>query len=208
MMWMPMPGQSWGGASVMFMLMWLAMMVAMMLPSALPMVAKYYRVTNRDAGATLLLVAAYFLIWNIAGGVIFVAGVVWANVCMHSDALSRAMPMVFGVSIVAAGIMQFMPWTALGLAHCRGPLSCGAMKNAKDASPFRLGLRCGVSCLACCSGPTLILLTLGMMNLLVIALVTLLISMEKLMPSPRLIMRLSGVAAVIAGIAMAGSMAV
>src|SRR5208282_5885915 len=43
MMWMPMPGQTWFGSTVMFMLMWLAMMVAMMLPSSLPMIQRFYR---------------------------------------------------------------------------------------------------------------------------------------------------------------------
>src|ERR1700676_2391138 len=43
MMWMRMPGQTWGGAVAMFLMMWLAMMVAMMLPSALPMLLSYRR---------------------------------------------------------------------------------------------------------------------------------------------------------------------
>ena len=48
MMWMPMPGQTWLGSTVMFMLMWLAMMVAMMLPSYLPTILRYHRARRSE----------------------------------------------------------------------------------------------------------------------------------------------------------------
>ena len=43
MMWMVMPGQTWLGAALSFVGMWLAMMIAMMLPSSLPMLLLYRR---------------------------------------------------------------------------------------------------------------------------------------------------------------------
>jgi predicted metal-binding membrane protein len=80
MMWMPMAGQTWAGAAVMFMLMWLAMMVAMMLPSALPMIFGYHAMQSRDGGKmvaarTLWMTGGYFFVWSGAGAVIFVAGI-------------------------------------------------------------------------------------------------------------------------------------
>ena len=65
-----------------------------------------------------------------------------------------------------------------------------------------MGIRSGISCVICCSGPTLILLALGMMNPAVIVLVTAVIAMEKLMPKPELIVRLGGIIAVIVGLIM------
>jgi predicted metal-binding membrane protein len=41
MAWMRMPGQSWPGAAMSFLGMWIVMMVAMMLPSLIPMLWRY-----------------------------------------------------------------------------------------------------------------------------------------------------------------------
>src|SRR5262250_9878 len=41
MAWMRMPGQTWRGAAVTFLTMWVVMMVAMMLPSLVPMLRRY-----------------------------------------------------------------------------------------------------------------------------------------------------------------------
>ena len=130
MMWMPMPGQTWLGATVMFMLMWLAMMVAMMLPSYLPTILRYHRARRRenDRGAlvsTSLVMAGYFFVWSAAGAVIFVVGIALAIATMRWTTLSRSMPFIFAATIFIAGCMQFMPWTKFGLRECRGSLACG-----------------------------------------------------------------------------------
>ncbi len=70
MMWMPMPGQTWLGSTVMFMVMWLAMMVAMMLPSYLPMILRHHRARRgendrRALASTFLMMAGYFFVWAL-----------------------------------------------------------------------------------------------------------------------------------------------
>jgi hypothetical protein len=50
--------------------------------------------------------------------------------------------------------------------------------------------------------PMLVLLALGMMSPAVIVLVTVVIAMERLLPKPELIVRLSGIVAVIVGLLM------
>ncbi len=210
MMWMPMPGQTWLGLTVMFMLMWLAMMVVMMLPSYLPTIFRYHRARRSEndgdalAGTSVML-AGYFFVWSAVGGVIYLAGIALAMAAMRWVTVSRSMPMVIAATVFAAGCMQFMPWTKFGLRECRGSIACGASLSRSGASSaWRVGIRSGISCVACCIGPTLILLALGMMNPAVIALVAVVIAMEKLMPKPELIVRLSGIVAVIAGLIMIG----
>jgi predicted metal-binding membrane protein len=113
------------------------------------------------------------------------------------------MPLIFAATIIMAGCLQFMPWTKSGLRECRGPLACGVSLLRSGAwSAWRAGVRSGISCVRCCSGPMLILLALGMMNPAVIVLVAAVIAMEKLMPKPELIVRLSGIIAVILGLIM------
>ena len=50
MAWMRMPGQTWTGAAVSFLGMWVVMMVAMMLPSLAPMLWRYRQAVPISAG--------------------------------------------------------------------------------------------------------------------------------------------------------------
>src|SRR5512134_2889245 len=53
MTWMRTPGQTWPGAAVSFLGMWVVMMVAMMLPSQVPMLRRYRRAVGRTAATRL-----------------------------------------------------------------------------------------------------------------------------------------------------------
>jgi predicted metal-binding membrane protein len=194
----------------MFMVMWAAMMVAMMLPSSLPAILRYRRNCRAEtevkiAICTTVMGISYLLVWAMVGAIVFAAGVVWAEATMHWERLSRAMPLAFAVAICVAGIMQFMPWTTWGLRGCRG-MACReeSVSGAQVRSAVGVGLRCGLSCVACCAGPTIALLALGMMNPVVMALLAALIAFEKLAARPQLLVRASGVIASAAGLVMAG----
>jgi predicted metal-binding membrane protein len=210
MMWMRMPTQSWLGSAGTFMLMWLAMMVAMMLPSSLPMILRYYR-ARRSANdraamvSTTLMMGGYFFVWSVAGAVIYIVGVTFALATAHSTELSQAAPFIIGATVSIAGCMQFMPWTMVGLRRCCGPLLCDIRGGPRGLwSACRTGVSCGASCVACCSGPTLVLLALGMMNPAVIGMTAAVIAMEKLLPRPEPIVRISGIVALVVGTIMIG----
>jgi predicted metal-binding membrane protein len=84
-------------------------------------------------------------------------------------------------------------------------MSCRISKsNGDPRSALRAGLDSGVCCVTCCSGPTLLLLALGMMNPAVIVLVAAMIALEKLMPKADRILHLSGVLALLAGAMIIG----
>src|SRR3546814_7477360 len=79
MAWMPLCGQTWTGAAAAFTGMWLVMMVAMMLPVLVPMLRRYRRAVGRTGEMHLGLLtmqagAGYFLIWGLAGLVVFSLG--------------------------------------------------------------------------------------------------------------------------------------
>jgi predicted metal-binding membrane protein len=195
MMWMRMPGQGWPAAIAMFLLMWLAMMVAMMLPSAAPMFLRF------RPGATAALVAwGYFAVWLLAGLVVYALGAAWALAAMRSAVLSRAAPALGGALLVFAGTLQFSRWKTLGLARCREPLRRGSRASG-CTGPEALGegLRQGLSCVVCCSGPMLALLSLGVMNIVAMLAVAVVIASEKLLPNPRPVVVASGWLGVLAG---------
>jgi predicted metal-binding membrane protein len=184
MAWMRMPGQSWLGAAASFMTMWMVMMVAMMLPSlALSL--------SRLQSGRLAAGSGYFLVWTLIGAVAYALGVIMASTEMRWDALARAVPIVTGVVILFAGLVQLTRWKARLLERCRD--------TACEGSAWRHGLRFGVQCALCCISFTTILLVTGVMNLLAMAVITMAISVERLAPKPERIARVIGVVVIAAG---------
>jgi predicted metal-binding membrane protein len=188
MMWMPMAGQGWLTAALMFLLMWLAMMVAMMLPSALPTIILYRRVLHfrRERHvvlATSLMSVGYFIVWLAFGAVAYGAGIAAAWATMRWDAASRAVPAMSGVALIVCGVFQFTPWKMSCLRHCRDPLHFLASHlSPGPIGGWKLGLHHGIFCAACCWGLMLIQLSLGIMNLAVMVIVAAVIALEKLVP--------------------------
>ena len=195
MMWMRMPGQTWFASALSFQFMWLAMMVAMMLPSALPMFLK----TRRPWASLCYMTSGYFAIWLAAGVGIYALGVAFAAVAMRSELFSRAVPLLSGASLIAAGAIQFTRWKMTHLLRCRSPLGC-AISCPQHETSFRLGCKQGAACCVCCAAPMAIQLILGIMNPLVMIVVAVVIAAEKLLPRPAIVARLVGISAIIAGV--------
>jgi predicted metal-binding membrane protein len=196
MMWVRMQGQTWFASATSFLLMWLAMMVAMMLPSALPMFLK----TKREWTSLCCIASGYFAIWLAAGVGIYALGVVFATVAMRWELFSRAVPLLSGVSLIAAGAIQFSRWKMRHLLRCRSPFGC-SISCPQNETSFRLGCKQGAACCVCCAAPMTIQLALGIMNPLVMIAVAMVIAAEKVLPRPAIVARLVGISAVIAGVA-------
>jgi len=181
MAWMRMPEQTWLGAATSFLGMWSVMMVAMMVPSLMPMLWRHRLALGdasgrRVAAQSLLVGAGYFLVWAAQGALIFPLGVAVAAAAMRWPLLARAVPLGVGAVVLGAGVLQVTPWKARHLACCRGQHPAG---RAADASAFQHGLRLGLHCGACCAGLTAVLLVLGVMDLAVMAAVTVAVTAER-----------------------------
>jgi predicted metal-binding membrane protein len=206
MMWMTMPSQTWFTAAATFAGMWLAMMVAMMLPSALPMLLVYrracaFRGDPRAGWHTFALGTAYFFVWVLFGVAAYAAGLAVTGAAMRWSAFSRLVPVAAGGALVAAGIFQLTPWKSACLKHCRDPLLLVAHHlHGGWWGAVRLGLHHGLFCAVCCWGLMLVQLVLGVMNLAVMAMVGVIIALEKLLPRGELIARLTGLASILGGI--------
>jgi predicted metal-binding membrane protein len=206
MMWMPMPGQSNLGAAGMFIAMWTAMMIAMMLPSAMPMILLYRRAiafhgAKHPGWQAGLMISGYFAVWAAFGAVTFILGTLLARGEMFSPALSRAIPVVAGISLIGCGIYQWTPWKASCLKHCQDPLSlvAGHLHGGWRGS-FVLGLHHGATCSACCWSLMVIQIILGMMNLVVMTGIALVIAVEKMVPRGALVARIVGTLSALAGV--------
>jgi len=201
-----MPGQSWPASAGMFLLMWLVMMVAMMLPSACPMLLGYRRSLaarepKNTAASVLFVACGYFFIWLVIGALVFITGIAFASAAMWSPALSRATPFLSGIALIIAGGLQFTSWKMAGLCRCRAGGICALRQGPGiGRASWRHGLGQGISCAVCCAAPMLVLLILGAMDLRVMAVITIVIAIEKLAPHPEKFVRFFGIAAVAAGV--------
>jgi predicted metal-binding membrane protein len=205
MTWMRMPGQTWLGAAVSFLGMWVVMMVAMMLPSLVPTLWRYreavFRTGEKRLGRlTALTGVAYFFVWAVFGMVAFPLGVALAALEMQFPALARAVPLAVGFVVLIAGVLQFTAWKAHHLACCRDAPGRGRMLLPADAATaWRHGLRLGLHCSYCSVGLMSILLVVGVMDLRVMAVVTAAMTSERLAPGGEGVARAVGVVVVAAG---------
>lgn len=184
MAWMPMPGQTWLGALASFVGMWTVMMIAMMLPSFVPSLLRYRQGMGsiRDKRLnwlTALVALGYFFVWTMWGAIVFPLGALLVQVEMHNPVLARIVPIAAGIVIVIAGAMQFSRWKAHHLTYCRESANASTFR-ANPVTAWRHGLRLGLHCACGCAGFTAILLVIGVMDLRVMALMTLAITAERI----------------------------
>jgi predicted metal-binding membrane protein len=203
--WTRMPGQTWSGAAASFLGMWVVMMVAMMLPSLVPMLWRYRQAVGRTGAGrlsrlTVLVGAGYFFVWTVLGMAAFPLGVALTTIEMQLPALARAVPIAIGALVLTAGSLQFTAWKMRHLACCREAPGRCRTPPADAGTAWRHGLRLGLHCGHCCFGPMAILLSLGMMDLRVMAVVTAAITLERLAPAGERVARAIGAVVVVAGL--------
>jgi predicted metal-binding membrane protein len=205
MVWMRMPGQSWPGAAAAFLGMWLVMMLAMMLPCLAPLLWSYRRAVGKTANGgldslTALAGAGYLAVWSALGIIIYPIGIALAAVEMRQPVVARTVPIIIGIIVLIAGMLQFTAWKAHRLAGCRVAPGCGGSLQADAFTAFRHGLRLGLDCCYCCANLTAILLVSGVMDLRVMAVVTVAITVERLTPTGERAARATGGVVVVAGL--------
>jgi predicted metal-binding membrane protein len=211
MAWMSMGQQSPLAHAAMFLMMWTVMMIAMMLPSVMPAVLLHRRLIqarmdrgDRAAGSHLLLLAGYFSVWIVFGAVAYAVGMTLAAAAMRSVRISLLVPAATGAALAAAGAYQLTEWKQICLRHCRSPLDFFARHQIRGAADsWRFGAHHGAYCAACCWGLMVIQLALGVMSVPLMALVALIILLEKQWRHGETLAGMVGAASLAAGIFLA-----
>lgn len=203
---MAMNSPTMGLRAPLFLAIWFTMMVAMMFPTAAPMIITFHKVQagKRQRGeafvSTWIFVAAYLLVWSLAGVAAY-TGALAAEAVAARTALSPATAArVGGAMLVAAGLYQLTPLKDLCLSKCRTPITF-IMTSWRDgaAGALRMGLLHGAYCLGCCWLLFVILFPLGIMNIAAMAVITLVIFAEKTLPWGRTAVRAAAAALIIYG---------
>lgn len=185
--------------------MWWVMMVAMMLPSAAPAVLLYARVASlggtdgRPASGSFL--AGYLLVWGAYSliAATLQMGLEKAALLAPAAMVSQNRWLTGGI-LVAAGLYQIGPLKNVCLRHCRNPAQFLSRHHHPGAAgAVRMGLIHGSYCVGCCWLLMALLFVGGIMNLAWIALLTLAVALEKLLPHGRLIGIAAGLACILWG---------
>ena len=170
-------------------LMWAEMMVAMMLPSAAPMILTFAMVNRkrreqeRPFVSTGYFLGGYLVVWSLFSLVAALAHWALHGVALLSPLMQSRSPMLGGILLLAAGVFQWTPWKQACLAHCRSPLSflLGGWREGSWGA-FSMGIKHGAYCTGCCWLLMTLLFVAGVMNLLWIAILTVLVLVEKAAP--------------------------
>jgi predicted metal-binding membrane protein len=203
---MSMASPTMGMRAPLFLAIWVVMMVAMMFPTAAPMILTFHKVQagKRRAGeafvSTWVFVAAYLLVWALAGIIAYGGALVAEAVAVKAALSPAAAARIGGALLIAAGLYQLTPLKGLCLAKCRTPITF-IMTSWRDgtAGALRMGLFHGGYCLGCCWLLFIILFPLGIMNIAAMAVVTLVIFAEKTLPWGRATARATAAALIVYG---------
>jgi predicted metal-binding membrane protein len=141
-----------------FLAVWVPMMAAMMLPGAAPTVVRRAR-TSSSLGAVPLFVGTYLAVWTAVGVVVY------AVYRPHGSVAA-------GVVVMVAGLYEFTPLKSRCRRRCRQTIRSGE---------FALG------CVGSSIGLMLALVAIGVMNAGWMAIVAVLVLVQKVLPSKRAI---------------------
>jgi predicted metal-binding membrane protein len=188
-------------------LMWSGMMVAMMIPSAAPMILVFAAVNrrrrenNRPFVPTAVFLSGYVLVWTL-----FSAAAALAQWALHATALlsprmGGTSPVLGGAILVGAGAFQWTSWKKACLTHCRSPLAfVTADWREGTRGALWMGLKHGALCAGCCWLLMALLFVAGVMNMWWVAILSLLVLLEKTLPKGLWIGRLAGLALIAWGL--------
>lgn len=169
-----------------FLAIWVAMMVAVMFPTAAPMILTFARVQSdkRQRGQafvpTWIFTGSYLAVWSVVGILAFGGALAAEQLGKQSMWLVDNAARLGGGLLVLTGLYQLSPLKRSCLTKCRTPLGF-ILSSWRDGygGAFRMGLEHGIYCLGCCWLLFAILFPLGVMNVAAMAVITLLIFLEK-----------------------------
>jgi predicted metal-binding membrane protein len=165
---------------------WVTMMAAMMLPSIAPATSVFAALVRRELSRILLFAGGYLLVWSVAG--IGAYGLFELGKSLFAGSLtwhSGGRWLAAGVLTLAA-LYQLTPLKRAFLSKCRNPQrSLDASWQRTRLGALAMGLRNGGWCFGCTWALMAALFALGVMSLPWMAMIAVLVALEKVGPWPR-----------------------
>jgi predicted metal-binding membrane protein len=181
--------------------MWGAMALAMMLPTAGPMILTYADLAEtaarrgEAAASPLVLTAGYVAVAVVAAAL----QILLARLSLIDPAMAAASPLFSGAAFIAAGAYQFSALKHACITQCQRPFTYFFANWTADArGVFRQGVTQGLYCLGCCWAMMALMLVVGTMNVLWMAGLGAIMTIEKVGTTTRF-SRIIGAVFIVAG---------
>lgn len=172
--------------------MWCAMALAMMLPTAGPMILTYADIAetaaakNEPVVSPLVLTAGYVGVWLGFALAATVLQLVLMRLSLLNTSLVAASPLFSGAAFIAAGLYQFSSLKHACVTQCQRPFPFFfANWSTAPRDVLRMGLRQGLYCLGCCWAMMLVMFAVGIMNVVWMAALGVVMTIEKVMTTTR-----------------------
>lgn len=173
-----------------FLVIWLVMMVGMMFPAAAPMAQAYSVLSGREddelpsrASLMSVFLGTYVAVWTGVGLLVALTYLLLAPKLPELVGTGTLGVGLAAAVLIGAGVYQTTPLKESCLRGCRSPLSFLLTDwRAGYAGAFRLGWKHAAYCVGCCGLLFAVLFAVGVMALPWMALVALMIFVEKLVP--------------------------
>lgn len=217
--WLPMPGSGSGlgmsdpGAPellalsngltgvALYLLMWGVMMVAMMYPSSVPLFRLYH--TTLDGTTTSAKVAritafmgTYALVWALTGVVPLVVNAIVPIATIAHEQRT----LLFGGTLLLLSVYQLSSYKHRCLKYCRSPLGFFMEYHRPGIrGAVEMSWRFSVFCVGCCWALFAVMVVVGSMNILWMAGITVVLSLERVVGWGNRLARGVGVMAGIGG---------
>lgn len=173
--------------------MWWTMMVAMMLPSAAPTILLYGRVAADSQAGTGPAVGSFLSGYLITWGLFSLVATILQSLLerlewMAPETMALQGTRLSGALLIIAGTYQLSPFKNACLRHCQSPAQFFIRHyRAGSRGAFRMGAWHGAICIGCCWSLMALLFVGGVMSLAWIALLTVMVAAEKLLPFGRML---------------------
>lgn len=202
------PGTGWSASGIAIVAsMWGAMTLAMMLPSAAPMILTYAGIADTAAHkgerivSPFVIAAGYTLVWFAFAVLATILQLGLTHLALLDAGMASASGLFSGAIFIAAGLYQFSALKHACLRQCQHPLPFFfANWTTTTRGVLRLGVKQGLYCLGCCWAMMLVMFAVGIMNVIWMAALGILMTLEKIGSGKRLTYT-SGAALIAVGVA-------
>jgi predicted metal-binding membrane protein len=167
--------------------MWGAMTLAMMLPSAAPMILTYAEIAdtaarkNEPVVSPFMIAAGYVAVWFGFAAAATVAQLALARAALLDGNMAPVSALLSGAVFIGAGAYQFSTLKHACLTQCQHPFNFFfANWKTTPRGVFKLGVRQGLFCLGCCWAMMLVMFAVGIMNVVWMAALGIVMTMEKI----------------------------
>ena len=203
LMWMMMRPADLGPYLFATFVMWSVMMIAMMVPAVMPMLI-VYRKMNRGTTSewpVFIFACGYLASWVLFS--VIAAAIQWwlhGSGLLGGDLLVIAKPYAAAI-LVATGLYQLTPFKNACLERCRSPMGY-FLQHFKHGSlgAFQMGFSHGLFCIGCCWMLMALMFVGGAMSVLTMAVLSVFIVLERILPPGPWVSRIPGFLLIAAGI--------